>query len=47
VYRPKRSEEEALTELRRCAGTQFDPSIVDAFAHEVDEARPAQLVSVG
>jgi HD-GYP domain-containing protein (c-di-GMP phosphodiesterase class II) len=35
VYRPKRSAEEALAELRRCAGTQFDPSIVAAFAEEV------------
>jgi HD-GYP domain-containing protein (c-di-GMP phosphodiesterase class II) len=21
----------AITELRRCAGTQFDPAVVDAF----------------
>jgi diguanylate cyclase (GGDEF)-like protein/putative nucleotidyltransferase with HDIG domain len=35
VYRPKRSSEEALAELERCAGTQFDPSIVAAFAEEV------------
>ena len=47
VYRPKRSEEEALAELRRCAGTQFDPAIVSAFAEEVDEARVAPLASVG
>jgi diguanylate cyclase (GGDEF)-like protein len=30
-YRPARSVEEALTELRRCAGTQFDPSVVANF----------------
>jgi putative nucleotidyltransferase with HDIG domain len=47
VYRPKRSADEALAELRRCAGTQFDPGIVDAFAEEVDEARLAPLASVG
>src|SRR5919201_2418145 len=35
VYRPKRSSEEALAELERCAGTQFDPAIVSAFAEEV------------
>ena len=44
VYRPKRSAEEALAELERCAGTQFDPSIVAAFADEV-AATPA-LASV-
>jgi HD-GYP domain-containing protein (c-di-GMP phosphodiesterase class II) len=25
------SEAEALAELRRCSGTQFDPHVVDAF----------------
>lgn len=30
-YRLARSEEEALTELRRCAGTQFDPAVVAAL----------------
>lgn len=32
VYRPKRSMDEALTELKINAGTQFDPEIVDAFS---------------
>ncbi len=36
VYRPRRSAGEALEELRRCAGTQFDPGIVAAFATEMD-----------
>jgi diguanylate cyclase (GGDEF)-like protein len=40
VYRPKRSAGEALAELERCAGTQFDPSIVAAFADEM-AATPA------
>lgn len=31
VYRAGRSYEEAVQELERCAGSQFDPSIVDAF----------------
>ena len=35
VYRPKRSADAALTELRRCAGTQFDPGIVAAFTEEL------------
>jgi len=30
-YRRGRSAEEALAELRRCRGTQFDPLVVDAF----------------
>src|SRR5213076_1458780 len=36
VYRARRSHEEALGELRRCTGTQFDPLIVDAFAEELE-----------
>jgi HD-GYP domain-containing protein (c-di-GMP phosphodiesterase class II) len=31
VYREARSQEEAVAELRRCAGTQFDPQVVAAF----------------
>jgi diguanylate cyclase (GGDEF)-like protein len=51
VYRPKRTPEEALAELERCAGTQFDPEIVAAFAEELEvadapaELRPAVLAS--
>ena len=30
-YSRARSPEEALAELRACAGTQFDPVIVEAF----------------
>lgn len=30
-YRRGRSQQEAILELRRCSGTQFDPRIVDAF----------------
>ena len=30
-YGTKRSESDALAELRRCAGTQFDPTVVAAF----------------
>jgi len=37
VYRPKRSPHAALAELERCAGTQFDPGIVAAFAEEMSE----------
>jgi HD-GYP domain-containing protein (c-di-GMP phosphodiesterase class II) len=38
-YRKARSVAEAVAELRRCAGTDFDPSVVDALADAV--AQPA------
>ena len=46
IYRAARSSDAALAELRRCAGTQFDPGIVAAFTEEVAassfrEAAPA------
>ena len=31
-YRAGRPPEEAVAELHRCAGTQFDPRVVDALA---------------
>lgn len=31
-YRAGRSFEVALDEIKRCAGTQFDPAVVEAFA---------------
>jgi diguanylate cyclase (GGDEF)-like protein len=30
-YRPARTVDDALAELRRCAGTQFDPTVVASF----------------
>jgi diguanylate cyclase (GGDEF)-like protein len=46
VYRPRLSEGEALAELQRCAGTQFDPEVVAAFADELGLQRlPVTLAS--
>ena len=38
-----RSELDALRELRKCAGTQFDPRVIDAFMTEYAARRAAQL----
>jgi diguanylate cyclase (GGDEF)-like protein/putative nucleotidyltransferase with HDIG domain len=35
VYRRRVLAEQAVAELKRCAGTQFDPEIVDALADEL------------
>jgi diguanylate cyclase (GGDEF)-like protein len=35
AYRPARSSDEAIAELRRCAGSQFDPVVVQAFCEAV------------
>jgi diguanylate cyclase (GGDEF)-like protein len=48
-HAPPRTLPEALAELRRCAGTQFDPGVVDAFSELVVElvwpASPAEAVA--
>jgi HD-GYP domain-containing protein (c-di-GMP phosphodiesterase class II) len=36
-YREASDTEEALAELRRCAGTQFDPRVVEALAEDLAE----------
>jgi len=36
-YRGAMTSEEALAELRRCAGTQFDPELVDRFIRALHE----------
>lgn len=40
-YRRAVSHSEALAELRRCAGAQFDPRVVDAFVAEFPHGGPA------
>jgi diguanylate cyclase (GGDEF)-like protein len=44
VYRPGMAEEAALTELQRCAGTQFDAHVVEAFVHVLSRERSAHRV---
>jgi two-component system, cell cycle response regulator len=48
AYRRALSHDDAVAELRRCAGTQFDPEVVDAFiatlgSHALTAARAASL----
>ena len=47
VYRKPLAESDAVAELERCAGSQFDPAIVEAFSEELGlvPERAAQLVS--
>jgi diguanylate cyclase (GGDEF)-like protein/putative nucleotidyltransferase with HDIG domain len=40
VYRKGRSHDEAIKELRRCAGTQFDPKLVEHFATKIAADTP-------
>ena len=37
-YRAALSEENAIAELRRCSGTQFDPAVVEALIEARAEA---------
>lgn len=39
-YRAPRSREAALAELRRCAGTHFDPAVVEAFIRAAERGFP-------
>jgi HD-GYP domain-containing protein (c-di-GMP phosphodiesterase class II) len=45
-YRAGMPAAEALAELRRCAGTQFDPAVVDAFATVLDQRREPVLAGL-
>jgi len=42
-YRNQLTSQEALTELRRCAGTQFDPELVKIFCQAIEPLLPKQL----
>jgi len=44
VYRNKRSSAEAIKELRRCSGTQFDPDIVGIFIDVINEVEAENII---
>lgn len=43
TYRPKFSHNDAVAEVRKCAGTQFDPKVVLAFLRVVDTKETKKL----
>lgn len=44
-YREPLSKAEARAEVQRCAGSQFDPHVVEAFLQVLDE-KPEQVLSL-
>ena len=47
AYRGRLTPREAIEELERCSGTQFDPVIVAAFARELSDRTPALAAAAG
>jgi diguanylate cyclase (GGDEF)-like protein len=44
-YRPATTHTEAIAELRRCSGTQFDPKIVHQFCLAIEKRRTAPALN--
>ena len=50
-YRPAMPSEQAMQELTRCAGSQFDPVVIDAFVaalaaeNAIDAAPPGRIAT--
>ncbi|MDD5082917.1 MAG: diguanylate cyclase, partial [Dehalococcoidales bacterium] len=42
-YRQKLSPQQAINELKRCAGTQFDPELVNTFCKLMDSTKSTRL----
>jgi HD-GYP domain-containing protein (c-di-GMP phosphodiesterase class II) len=47
VYRSKLSHDRAISELERCAGTQFDPDVVAVLLEELEETGSTKTATVG
>ncbi|HXW58328.1 MAG TPA: diguanylate cyclase [Solirubrobacteraceae bacterium] len=47
VYKPAMSLPDALAELRRCAGSQFDPQLVEVFCRLVTERTSPERLRAG
>jgi HD-GYP domain-containing protein (c-di-GMP phosphodiesterase class II) len=43
-YRQAMSHGDAMAELRRCAGSQFDPKVVEAFAQAAEAHEDAKAI---
>ncbi|MEX1072036.1 MAG: GAF domain-containing protein, partial [Anaerolineales bacterium] len=45
VYRKSSTHEQAIREIKRCSGSQFDPKVVKAFLKIVDKAHKISMAS--
>lgn len=45
-YKKEMSKEEAIKEIKRCSGTQFDPKIVKVFIDEFNDIKDIDIIKV-